>query len=188
MSCRVRRAGCALDELIALTRVRQAGAGRTFSIKYATRYERAALERILAHYQATLLQHVYDGRTVTEWSRSVEDYGDLSETTPHLCADAARVAAIVTTRLKMDLQREQHAAERRELHALRKRLIDLARRLMDLPGYPALAGRTKLPDSVAQLAAEWVTQSNEETNSSTARPADDSDAVRRGSSDFSGAE
>jgi len=139
--CRAAR-GIPLDALLAKTRIYLAsrvGHGRGFRLNSATKYERAALGRMLARQAETLLGREHDGRTVAEWASQLNEYGALKPDARLLVADAARAGALLAARLRFDPALKEKRAETVRLTRLRADLMHLAGWVASLPGYMDLS-------------------------------------------------
>jgi len=137
--CREAR-GTSLAELLARVRVHVAGLaqdGRSFVLRYATPYERAALSDVLARRQKDRLERRYLGRTVAEWAGDPSQYTELDAHARELVADASRAAALIRARLRFDERLKQQRKERVRLLRLRRDLTRLAAKVLALPGYTA---------------------------------------------------
>ncbi len=133
--------GVALPDFLAELRIRVASTaedGRAFRLRWATPYEREALGRRLRELETELLASRSDGRALREWVAESERYTQILPESRRLAADAARAAAVIDARLRLDpwlIDRGERAA-RSELH---DRLAALASRIMGLPGFSARA-------------------------------------------------
>ena len=167
--CRAAR-GVPLDELLAGTRLRVAAAtrdGRDFKLKYVTPYERAALGRLLAEQQRALLARRHDGRSVAQWAGDWSDYTAVRPGARQLVADAARAAAVIAARLRLDPQIEGGRAERTRLVQLREDLSRLAAHVLALPGYTVPTDGDDAPDPTRDAAEKLAAQP-----AATSQPAD----------------
>jgi len=139
--CRAAR-GIPLDEFLAKTRIylaSRAGHGRGFQLNSATKYERAALGRMLARQAEILLAREHDGRTVAEWASQLNEYDALKPDARLLVADAARAGALLAARLRFDPALKEKRAETARLTRLRADLMHLAGWVASLPGYMDLS-------------------------------------------------
>ena len=130
--------GVPLDELLAGTRVRvagQTGRGRGFKLDNATRYERAALGRLMARQADTLLARRHQERTVAKWSDDHSDYEELQPDSRRMFADVARAAALINARLRLDPALRDDRGQRARLSKLHDALKSLAAKIMSMPGY-----------------------------------------------------
>jgi len=117
----------------------RAGRGRGFRLRSATKYERAALGRVLARQADILLAREHDGRTVADWASQLADYGELKPDARRLVADASRAGALLAARLRFDLALKDKRAETARLTRLRADLAHLAGWVASLPGYMDLS-------------------------------------------------
>ena len=158
--CRAAR-GRALDELLAATRLHMAESGpggRAFKLPYVTPYESAALGRMLQRVQEARLAREDDGRGVAEWADHAAEYKSVGPESRALVADAARAAAAISARLRLDPGLRGQRTERAHLVKLRGELARLAAHILALPGYTAPTDDTGGDDpaelAAARLAAE----------------------------------
>lgn len=132
--------GSALDEFMATIRLRAAlGApsGR-FDLKFATRYEAAALGRQLEPLQQRLLSTTYHGKTIAHWAGLRDEYTELQPDAPRMVGDARLAAAVIGARVRFDPRLKSDIAERRRLAVLRADLARLVAKISALPGYTSL--------------------------------------------------
>lgn len=152
--CRADR-GLALDELLATARLQaahRAEDGRALRLTYATQYERAALGRLLARYQAWLLAGRFSGRTLAEWAAARHEYTELHADARQMVADAGRAAAVIAARLRLDPALHGDRVTRQELVDRHAELARLAAHVLALPGYTASdAGDPAAPAPAARL-------------------------------------
>lgn len=126
-----------LADLLAHTRIRvaaQAAFGRGFRLRSATDYERPALGRLLRLQSEILLARQYQGRSVAAWAAARAEYTTLQPDARRLVADASRTAALLAARLRYDPALAADRSERARLTQLRRDLMQLAARILALPG------------------------------------------------------
>ena len=137
--CRTAR-GVPLDELLARTRLEVADSGRAgqaFRLQYVTPFESAALGRLLQQMQVERLARRHDDRTIAEWAAAPADYTAVRPDSRALVADASRVAAVISARLRFDPSLRGQREERARLVELRANVSRLAAHILALPGYTA---------------------------------------------------
>lgn len=113
------------------------GDGRTFDLDFATEIERPVLARLLEKRQNARLTAIRDGRTVADWAADRDAYEELQPDARDLVADAARAAALIRTRLRLDPRLNDNPAARRSLLQLQADLTRLAADVSSMPGYTA---------------------------------------------------
>lgn len=133
--------GQPLPELIARLRVRVAGSvgdGLGFRLTNATRYERAALGRILKEQIDDLLGRVHLDRTVAEWAADRDAYAELHPGARYMVIDVTRAAALISARLRFDEALADDRDTRIELSKLRAALAQLSARVRMQTGFTSL--------------------------------------------------
>ncbi len=133
--------GSALDEFMAGIRLRaalSAPRGQLFDLKFATRYEAAALGRRLEPLHQRLLGTAYHGKTIEAWAGRRDEYTELQPNARRMVSDARLAAAMIGARVRFDPRLKSDIAERRRLVALRADLARLIAKISALPGFTAL--------------------------------------------------
>jgi hypothetical protein len=111
--------GTDLAHLVAQLRLKQArqqAGDEPFMLRFATRYESAALGDLLQREYEQLLAERFDGRSIRGWADSPEDYERLSRDSRPLVLTARRAAGLISSRLRVDNDLRQRPQERRALH------------------------------------------------------------------------
>ncbi|MBU0640481.1 MAG: hypothetical protein KKB50_16585 [Planctomycetes bacterium] len=141
--------GLPLAELLAETRLYVAQRprnGRLFGLTYATRYEAAALGRLLEQRVEGLLATTYHERTIAEWVPQREAYETLQPDARRMVADARLAAAMIGARLRFDPRLRPDRDERRRLTALRGELARFVAHVSALPGFTGLSSSDDASD------------------------------------------
>lgn len=149
-----------LDELIARTRLKEAQHGRhgrLFQLKVVTRYESAALGRLLERRQKELLEKRYAGRTIAEWAADRDTYERLRPDAPRMTNDARLAAAVIGARLRWEPRLTKNRAARRELAVFRVELTRFIAHVINMPGYTSLGVVDDPNDPAAREARRLAT-------------------------------
>jgi hypothetical protein len=140
--CQTER-GIALDELLAQARLAdalaRAGDG-PLDLPFATRFESAALCRLLTREYEDRLAEVHDGRTVLAWIADYQSYTTLTENSRSLALAARRAGAALSARLRFDHALRKSPKERKALFDMRDAIGRLVWQIETLRGYTG--GRT----------------------------------------------
>lgn len=169
--------GVALDELLADTRLRatlpdDAGRPGTFTLRFATPYESAALGRQLESRQTEALRRVYADRSIEEWAAHRAEYTELRPDAQRMVADARLAAAIIAARAKFDPRSKDDRAARKRLLDLRDDLTRFISAVTALPGYTA--PQSALPPDPGAETLERLKQqaASQPASRPASRPAD----------------
>jgi phage gp36-like protein len=149
-----------LDELIARTRLKEAlhgRHGRLFQMKVVTRYESAALGRLLERRQKELLEKRYAGRTIAQWAADRDAYERLRPDAPRMTNDARLAAAVIGARLRWEPRLTKDRAARRDLAVFRVELTRFIAHVINIPGYTSLGVVDDPNDPAAREARRLAT-------------------------------
>lgn len=111
----------------------EAGRGRGFEIRYATRYERSSLGEQLEQLQNSLANALVGGRPLIQWT--IDEYGRLDANARQIVGHAQLLSGVVGARLKFDGRLAATGRARAEVAALRGRMADLAAHIAAMEGY-----------------------------------------------------
>lgn len=177
--------GMDLAHLIAHLRLREArerAGDEPIMLRFATRYEGAALGELLQKEYEQLLAERFDGRSVRGWADAPEEYVKLTRDSRPLVLTARRAAGLISSRLRVDFDLRRRPQERRALYELRSAVARLVARVSAMRGFhtshrlpaeddPAAQKLRELAEhSASQPASDKQREAAAETDEQTRKP------------------
>lgn len=170
-----RERGEGLAELLARLRLREAheqAGDEPITLRFATRYESAALGELMQQEYEQLLAQRFGGRSVRAWAGAIDEYDSLTPQSQELVLTARRAAGLISGRLRADHALRERAQERRALMDLRSEIARLVARVSAMTGFQKSDRFAAIDDPASRKARELAEEA-------ASQPSWEGEAIRR---------